>query len=236
MASLDDQLRNLNLRLKSDIVGDGNCLFRALSFLKFGTQSAYPQVRIILANFVRQHPLVFNFFLNDPEIESIEALVSRIEKDKSYGGVPEIIAACNLFKVHITILQDLVPPKYFSPNDVTDVNDTWYLVYDDKYVNLEHYNCALPMPGHQFDKNNKTGTNNTSSHTEYLCGKKIARKQDLDSSIKANSSSSLSCPVCNKGFTNKSNLDRHKKTHSSSQPFTCGVYDKGFSRKAKPSY
>jgi OTU domain-containing protein 3 len=61
---LNDQLRALGL-YAADTMGDGNCLFRALSDQLYGTESRHAQLRTDICNWVESHKERYAPFCDD---------------------------------------------------------------------------------------------------------------------------------------------------------------------------
>lgn len=86
------------------VKGDGNCLFRALSYFVKGETGKYKQVRTEIVNYITQHWEIFK--------ESIFAEYSKqtatdyanfMGKDLEHGGYPELTAFSKLYNCCIVI-------------------------------------------------------------------------------------------------------------------------------------
>ncbi|CAJ0575329.1 unnamed protein product, partial [Mesorhabditis spiculigera] len=84
------------------IDGDGNCLFRALSYWIAGKEDMYRRVRKILCAFLRLHSKSFEGFLTPHE--TMEDHLTAMEADAAWGGQTELAAAATLFSINIFTL------------------------------------------------------------------------------------------------------------------------------------
>ena len=120
------------------IIGDGNCFFRALSLFFFGSQNFHQNVRTVLRNYTKDCIIYFqkNFDIQENELK-------KNQKTK-WGCDIDIIQASRLFKCYVFI---------FSPA----TRNTW-LKYDSKekdipkenkifltHTNNNHYDLLLPL-------------------------------------------------------------------------------------------
>lgn len=61
---LEDQIRPLELAIR-DVMGDGNCLFRAVSCALHGNENQHMAIRQATVRFMKQHPDNFAPFVED---------------------------------------------------------------------------------------------------------------------------------------------------------------------------
>ena len=82
------------------IMGDGNCLFRSLSYLLFGNEDNHQQIRQLLVEFVtvNSHVLAKYCFSR-----SIEEHIVRMKYDTVFGTYLELRAAASYFQLPIYV-------------------------------------------------------------------------------------------------------------------------------------
>lgn len=82
------------------IRGDGNCFFRALSKVIYGSQSFYNDIRQAVVDVLEIHPKKFEAFTDGPMSEHIK----KMREDKTWATQTEIYAAATLLNRDIYIL------------------------------------------------------------------------------------------------------------------------------------
>lgn len=82
------------------ILGDGNCLFRALSKLTFWTEDWHALVRSLLMEFVSLNQVVFQEYCS----EDIAQHILKMKHIRTWGGHVELQAASFLLKLPIYVL------------------------------------------------------------------------------------------------------------------------------------
>lgn len=100
---LTAQLALLDL-VKVNIIGDGNCLFRALSYALTRSQSSYSQLRALTNDHIRANVEFYTGFCAD---EDIHKYLDRLVRDCVYGGHLELVAAATIFNIGIYIHQEV---------------------------------------------------------------------------------------------------------------------------------
>ena len=82
------------------IMGDGNCLFRSLSYLLFGNKDNHQQIRQLLVEFVtvNSHVLAKYCFSR-----SIEEHVGRMKCETVFGTYLELCAAASYLQLPIYV-------------------------------------------------------------------------------------------------------------------------------------
>ncbi|ODV91410.1 hypothetical protein CANCADRAFT_32064 [Tortispora caseinolytica NRRL Y-17796] len=91
----------------ADIVGDGNCLFRALSDQLYGDESRHKGLRKAIVKYMEVHSEYFR-----PFVEGVHrrrdgwvAYLRRMARERTYGDNLEIVACSRLYKVDVAIYQ-----------------------------------------------------------------------------------------------------------------------------------
>ncbi|CAI4231062.1 unnamed protein product [Auanema sp. JU1783] len=80
--------------------GDGNCLFRSLSWWIFcGNEKGHGRLRNRLCDFLAQHSEHFSCFLNS--VDTMEKHIEEMRQDGHWGTYVEISAAATLFNIVI---------------------------------------------------------------------------------------------------------------------------------------
>ncbi|KAJ3859503.1 cysteine proteinase [Lentinula novae-zelandiae] len=118
---LNNQLRSLGL-YAAPTIGDGNCLFRALSDQHYGSPSRHVEVRREICDFIEAHPERYEGFVDKGS--GLSAYVAGMRQNATYGGHMELSAFAHLTKRNIKVVQpglvyviqcDPVQPKSPKP-------------------------------------------------------------------------------------------------------------------------
>ena len=83
MVKFREQLASFGLRLK-EMVGDGNCLFRAIADQLDGNEKLHKKYREYAVQFLNDNKPMFAPFIEDDE--TIEEFIAEVEKDGEWGG------------------------------------------------------------------------------------------------------------------------------------------------------
>ena len=87
------------------IPGDGNCLFRALSFQLTGTSDYYSQLREEIADFESKEKSVFQIHYKPQEM--FDDHIKEIRRDGVWGTELEILATATYFQLDIRVATDI---------------------------------------------------------------------------------------------------------------------------------
>ncbi|KAF5368742.1 hypothetical protein D9757_010437 [Collybiopsis confluens] len=111
---LNNQLGTLGL-YAAPTIGDGNCLFRALSDQYYGSPSRYAEVRREICDFIESHSERYEGFVDVDEFGDtgvrkdkgggLAAYVAGMRQNATYGGHMELSAFAHLTKRNIKVIQ-----------------------------------------------------------------------------------------------------------------------------------
>ncbi|KAJ9090631.1 Ubiquitinyl hydrolase 1 [Entomophthora muscae] len=135
------------------ILGDGNCLFRALSHQLTGHENLHLQIREEICNYLEKHSAYFAPFslFNEDEFKWI---VDDMRTPGIYGGNAELAAFANLYCYTIRVFHNgSVDPIHIEPVSLTENNSDNYepsckhngilnLVY---FSGQQHYESTCPI-------------------------------------------------------------------------------------------
>lgn len=107
---LEERLERLNLDML-DVVGDGNCQFRAVSNALYGSQDHHLRVRAAAVAHIRDHADEYINFLG----EDLELYCAEMSKSGTWGDELTLRALCDSYGVIINV--------------VTSDQHHWYLSY-----------------------------------------------------------------------------------------------------------
>ncbi|KAL1938353.1 hypothetical protein VTO73DRAFT_11804 [Trametes versicolor] len=99
---LDAQLRQLGL-YAAHTIGDGNCLFRALSDQLYGTPSSHPKLRQDICDWIEAHKERYAPFVEDER--GLEHHLSCMRQPATYGGHLELSAFAHMTKRNVKVIQ-----------------------------------------------------------------------------------------------------------------------------------
>lgn len=101
-AELTAQLRSLGL-YAAPTLGDGNCLFRALSDQIYGTPNQHLSLRVEVCEFMASHKDRFEAFVDDDQ--GLDRHLSAMRSNGTYGGHLELTAFAQLKVVNVKVVQ-----------------------------------------------------------------------------------------------------------------------------------
>jgi len=121
-----------------DMVGDGNCQFRALAQELYGTQEHHALIRETIVDHMHKHNSDFSFLFEDGEWENY---MCNIAQPCTWGDELTLRAAVDAFQIRAHV--------------ITSNDRNWYLVYDPSsgahsrqvfitYIAPIHYNTVEP--------------------------------------------------------------------------------------------
>ncbi|KAJ9082173.1 hypothetical protein DSO57_1006910 [Entomophthora muscae] len=104
------------------ILGDGNCLFRALSHQLAGHENLHLQIREEICNYMEEHSAHFAPFSSCNE-EDFKLVVDDMRTPGIFGGNAELAAFANLYNYTIQIYHNCIPePINIEPVSLTNNN------------------------------------------------------------------------------------------------------------------
>jgi len=123
------------------IVGDGNCLFRAISHQLRGSQKHHQFYRLLAINYIQENKEKFNNFLNDDDEFGgrLDLYIQKMSQDGEWGGHFEMFALSEALKIRICLFQEtlnFITIGSFQENQ----SQTIYLAYN---RSRRHYNSAI---------------------------------------------------------------------------------------------
>ncbi|KNZ54157.1 hypothetical protein VP01_3027g6 [Puccinia sorghi] len=101
---LKDQLTQMGFYAVNTL-GDGNCLFRALSDQIYGSPNRHLEIRQQVCAYLAQHENRYKAFVDMDEAESWESHLQLMAKQGTYGGHLELSAFANYHRRCIKIIQ-----------------------------------------------------------------------------------------------------------------------------------
>ncbi|KAJ6490252.1 hypothetical protein C8R47DRAFT_1177089 [Mycena vitilis] len=101
-ALLTEQLRSLGL-YAAPTVGDGNCLFRALSDQLYGSPSRHPQLRRDVCDWIARHKARYEPFVEDDR--GLDVHLRCMRENATYGGHMELSAFAHLTRRNVKVIQ-----------------------------------------------------------------------------------------------------------------------------------
>ena len=159
-ANFIDIVKTLNPINKNDIkivkvIGDGNCLYRCISFFLLGNEQFFSDIKNEIISWIEKNRELFNDFFGDDDInnktkeELAEEEYKYIKSKDSWGGFHTIEIACIIFGISIGVHTDNGNNEFvrysFSENLKRDAklmllsyhNNNHFDLIQDKSFNLE---------------------------------------------------------------------------------------------------
>ena len=147
--SLDTLISERNLKI-DPIIGDGACLFRALSFQMNGNQDQHLEYRKDISQFIERNYDEFvayvdslndintddysnEIYLKKTDAEKFQTYIQDLRKPETYGDDACIISFCKIHQVSVIVIQlNQEDIRFESAN----LKKTLYLLYD---RSIRHY-------------------------------------------------------------------------------------------------
>lgn len=137
--SITEQLKILNLQT-INIIGDGNCFFRAISHQLFDQQNHYRELRNLSIMYMNQNKSIFKSFVT--EDKNINNYISRMSKNNTYADHLIITATAIALNQNIVIHEQGKRPLLIPGSDYID--HQLHILYN---VNLTHYDSLKDFNG-----------------------------------------------------------------------------------------
>lgn len=99
---LTEQLRSLGL-YAAPTLGDGNCLFRALSDQLYGSPSKHHQLRAAICDWIESHKTRYAPFVEDER--GLDVHLRCMRENATYGGHMELSAFAHMTKRNVKVVQ-----------------------------------------------------------------------------------------------------------------------------------
>ena len=129
-------------RMIHPIKGDGNCLFRALSYLILGTEDCHQQVRLTLVDYTTCNPGVFTNFCSP--LSSLEEHTARMRYETVWGTDLEIKVAATYFQLPIYVCTQRSGTltyywECFQPVLSSNLHSLTHPYFDTPFINALHH-------------------------------------------------------------------------------------------------
>lgn len=127
-----------NLRLEA-VLGDGNCLFRALCRSLISSKSSAPdhvQLRAECIQAIQRNPVLHATFFDHQDFQDY---ISEMQVDGAYGDELCIRAFCIIYKCSVTVFTAQHGPRTFGDQSL---GLQFYLAHN----GINHFDAVLPRP------------------------------------------------------------------------------------------
>ena len=108
-SSNPDHVLSIQGRKRHSIIGDGNCLFRALAYIVYGTEDLHAKMRSLLVDFVSKNQPLFQPLVISGKLEEH---IQYMLHSRQWGTQVELQAASTLFQMDLYTLRQ--SPKHTS--------------------------------------------------------------------------------------------------------------------------
>lgn len=94
------------------IIGDGNCLFRSISYFLHGTQEHHDKLRAEAVKYIRRNwnDLKHHLVITDPSLSDERSYCYHMKQDKTFGTSVEILALSRILKLNFNIYTETKRP------------------------------------------------------------------------------------------------------------------------------
>jgi len=140
-----------------EITGDGNCLYRSISYFLFNTQEYYKEIKQLVIDWIENNFNIFENFFGDDDNKNLkkETLAKEeleyTKKKDSWGGDIHINILCIILKVTIAVYYESNGKylRYFLYN-LPNIEEEEIIIL--LYINNRHYNLIYPKRNNQKNK------------------------------------------------------------------------------------
>ena len=143
-SSNPDHVLSTQGRKRHSIIGDGNCLFRALAYIVYGTEDLHAKMRSLLVDFVSNNqPLCQPLVISGKLEEHIQYMLHS----RQWGTQVELQAASTLFQMDLyTLRQSPQTHEYgwtrYKPHEATNLQFPTEN-YPRTLKEMDHWNSAI---------------------------------------------------------------------------------------------
>lgn len=88
-------------RKSHTITGDGNCYFRAISHLLFGSEDNHLEIRTLLVRFINHNKTVFEKYLMQVNESTIQAHIKKLLRPSTWATQVEVLATASVFGISV---------------------------------------------------------------------------------------------------------------------------------------
>ena len=122
-SSNPDHVLSIQGRKRHSIIGDGNCLFRALAYIVYGTEDLHAKMRSLLVDFVSKNQPLFQPLVISGKLEEH---IQYMLHSRQWGTQVELQAASTLFQMDLyTLRQSPQTHEYgwtrYKPHEATNL-------------------------------------------------------------------------------------------------------------------
>ena len=210
--SIDVHLKQFGLRRQGGIIGDGNCLFRALSLSVFQTQDYHLYLRQTAINYIRDHQADFEPFVMTDSFTDFDHYLSEMSRPGVYGDFTIIVALSHVLDHPISVTQgDMNQVRTIStdPNSVS--MSSIHLVYlSENVIPGGHYEVAM---NDVHEIGNEVVINQTDKVNETSSPQVVSDNHMVTEVIQSNDAKDrkMFCNLCKMSFQSMSTYNRHNK-------------------------
>ncbi len=112
-------MEKINFR-RFTIVGDGSCLFRAISLFLYSNQNSHKDLRVSAVKYVKENWKTLKDFVltNNEEEVTLREYCKQMNRTSSYGTSVEILAISAIFSLEFRIYSCMQAPgsRFFQAN------------------------------------------------------------------------------------------------------------------------
>ena len=122
-SSNPDHVLSIQGRKRHSIIGDGNCLFRTLAYIMYGTEDLHAKMRSLLVDFVSKNQPLFQPLVISGKLEEH---IQYMLHSRQWGTQVELQAASTLFQMDLyTLRQSPQTHEYgwtrYKPHEATNL-------------------------------------------------------------------------------------------------------------------
>ena len=139
-------LASIDCRGLFHVVGDGNCLFPALSRFVYSHEQFHSNIRFSLVQFMRNNAHLFKTFVTDVSFDAYLSNMSRMDRSRtSWGGTAKILAFATLLNCPVYVFCSYAGVDQWTIFRPLKSRGQSVLPYVTLKFSSEHYDAILPL-------------------------------------------------------------------------------------------
>ncbi|CAC5377345.1 unnamed protein product [Mytilus coruscus] len=163
------------------ITGDGNCLFRAISYSISNRQEYFGNVRRAIVDHLMRNAEVFKSFLQ-PRFKTVEEHIQtlKMEENNTWGTELEILACADLLKTDIYTFYNNSWIKYSSSQICSNNNVNDQAIYLQHNGDINHYEIVTAVTQKSISPNRLQSRQEHGKKYQYSKSEVTTKKMKID--------------------------------------------------------
>ena len=129
-----------------NIIGDGNCFYRAVSHLLFGSQTTHHEIRCAVANYIEKNGSILTSLLNETNInfqKYIKALMTSGNYD--FIGEETSLAVADIYQCEVHIHSAYIDEQVYLPKSQVGTDTITDTIINLAFFEPNHFQALEPI-------------------------------------------------------------------------------------------